>query len=138
MVGTGQSQVNPAKALFVTRLAALDAAIADSFTHANPDDAYHIDNLNSRLGLNSSLALYSWSSGTHTLEVQLWVDISAQGTAPGSRKWIKLGTPITLTGALAGEGAFHRVDELPSGLLAVQVVSATTSSTIELHEQHTT
>lgn len=134
MVGSGHNQLNPFNALFVTPIADLRTGIADAATDLTPDVAATMDLSKSRAGINASIALYSYSTGTHTMQIQLWVDISAQGAS--TRKWIKLGTPLNFVGAVAGEGAYHRVDGLPSGLLAAQIIAVTTTTTVDIYEQH--
>lgn len=131
---TGENQRHPYNVEFGTLLALVRGAIPNAASDATPDDASNIDLSHSRIGLNNKVALYTYSDGTHSLDVQLWVDISAQGAA--TRKWVKLGTPVSFAGG-AGEGGFHLFSGIPSGLLAVQLLNVTTSDTIDVFEQHT-
>ena len=135
MVGTGWKTL-PGNNLCVTALEEnRNPAAVNATVGAVPSSAY-IDLTPSRMGADNSVLFYMYSAtdSASSVQIQLWIDIAAQGAS--SRKWVKVGTPTTLTSSVAGEGAFGRFDNVPSGLVAPQLV-AVTGSAVELWEQHT-
>ena len=135
-VGTGLNVVDPGLATYVTPLAAnrADVDANDLTPAAVPTDA-HIDLLTSRLGANNIVLFYVTDSKTipapFSVDIQLWVDIAAQGSPS---QWVKIGTTQTAAGG-AGEGALLRYENVPSGLLAPQLLGI--AGEVDVSEQHT-